>query len=468
MEVRILNGAHVAVAFGEPVAAMVHQVVAKRIERFLNGNSRSPASGGEGRDTGESAAVEIADGWLLRVNTAPAASSPQMEDLLRALALEAIVVGEQCIHIAPSVSVCNEQGLSTEPGGDQALSAIASDAPFAGEPVTHDTGWAERYRNDMRVAARLLADLKAGDLSLAFQPIRMALRKDKQLYEECLLRLPQEAGLPRGPGLDIMALERLGLIRVLDCHIMWLAIEQLRVEPERRLGVNISAQSACLDGWWAALSAALEAEHELAERITIEITETSGFPSMSAAIAFAQRLRQLGCRIALDDFGAGRDAIRNLYALQPDIVKIDAFFVRQARRSSRGQAALKALVGFARAIGGTVVAEGVETKADCDAAAQAGAAWQQGFFIDPPQHAGVEPGTEVSVHETRGAFGRRPVPPALAYVVEMPPAASAVDARVVSLPPRFELRWLQWAISLGVLFWALIAGTAWLGWGGSS
>ncbi|MDW9658553.1 EAL domain-containing protein [Sinorhizobium meliloti] len=469
LEVRVLNRMHVAAAFGENAADAVERAVADRIQRFWQVVSPGRVVNGAGLCANGDASVEIAGEGLYRVDLFDAVLSASIaslvEDLSKTLALEAFAVGDHRIHIAPSVCV-RAKPVSSGHGDDKGFNAVASDVPFAGEPVLNDSGWTERYRGDMSVAARLLGELKAGVLSLALQPIRMADWPSSLLYQEGLLRGPDEAGITRPLGLDLIALERLGLVRALDGYVMWRAIEHLRANPASRLGVNISAQSACLDGWWSALEAGLEADRGVAERLTIEITETSTFPSISAATAFRERMRALGCPIALDDFGAGRDAIRNLYVLRPDIVKIDAFFLRQARNSAQGQAALNALVSFAGAIGGLVVVEGVETKADSDAAIQAGAAWQQGFFIDPPRRAAGD--DEAAVYETRPAFGRRPSPPPLACVDDVPRAAFAGAGHAIPCRPHFELHWVRWAIPLATLLWALIAGAVWLGWSGIS
>lgn len=462
LEVRVLNRPHLLAAFGESVAEEVQRTVADRI-RWAVSPYRSVS--GAGLDAADAASVEIAGDGLYRVDLVGAVllSSFELlvEDLSRTLALEAITVGDDRIHIAPSVRIDVEFEPSGQ-GGGKPFNPVACDIPFAGEPVLNDSGWADRYRSDMSVAARLLGEVRADELTFAFQPIRLFSRRDSLLYEECLLRAPHEAGIPRRLGLDIMALERLGLVRILDCHVMGCAIELLRLGPARRLGVNVSAQSACLDGWWSAVEARLAADRELAERLTIEITETSSFPSIAAAVAFVARMRALGCRVALDDFGVGRDAIRNLYALRPDVVKIDAFFLRAARHSAQDQAALKALVSFSRAIGGVVVVEGVESKRDSDVAVQAGAPWQQGYFVDPPQRIGEGPEAEAAVDEIRPAFGCRR-PPILPSVEGASEATLAFVGNAVPVRPNFDLANLRWATPIGILLWILIA---WAGWGG--
>ena len=221
-----------------------------------------------------------------------------------------------------------------------------------------------------------------------------------------------------------------------------------------RLGVNISAQSAACDSWWAHLQNELEIRPDIAERLVIEITETASLPSLPAAAEFSERMKELGCRIAMDDFGVGRDAIRNLAALSPDIVKVDALFVRRARSSDKDRQALKAIIALCGALGGVVVAEGIETATDSRMAAVAGAPWQQGYFIEAPSVASEETQEVRLFHEPRPTFGRRRAP------VEPPDIQAApmqTDQNGVFVDDTvFRLGWLRWATPLLLGLWLLI------------
>lgn len=360
------NRSQIAAAFGDAAIVAIEGVILDVLSRSLSSASHFIS---ETLVESDLVFIEIA------ARLSPVDLARLIEALSQALALEPVVIGEDRIHIAPSVR------LAGEPDADQAY----LEGHFGGGSAAGRREWMDCYRRDMATVAQLFEDLNADRLTFALQPIRMAQAPDRLLYEEFLLRRTEGSHTVGGAGVGILAAERLGLVRVLDNYVVRSAVSLMRYDPGLRLGVNISAQSVCLDEWWTVLENELEAESDLAERLIIEITETAGFSSIIAATAFARRMGALGCRIALDDFGMGRDAIKNLYALKPNIVKVDAFFVHDARDSASGQSALKSLVGFSRAIGGAVVVEGIETKADSDAASLAGAIWQQGHFIQPPK-----------------------------------------------------------------------------------
>ncbi len=95
-------------------------------------------------------------------------------------------------------------------------------------------------------------------------------------------------------------------------------------------------------------------------------------------------VRGLGCRVALDDFGAGYTSFRNLRALTVDVVKIDGSFVRDVALSKDNQLFIKSLVGLARGFGLRTVAECVESGEDARTLQDHGVDYMQGYFYGRP------------------------------------------------------------------------------------
>jgi EAL domain-containing protein (putative c-di-GMP-specific phosphodiesterase class I) len=114
-------------------------------------------------------------------------------------------------------------------------------------------------------------------------------------------------------------------------------------------------------------------------RIVYEITEAAGdLPSLTQAVA---RYRELGIRIAIDDFGSGYSQLDRVLDLQPDILKLDMrLFQAAARGGPRGEA-VKALAQMAEKTGCWLIAEGVETETELDFALECGARYVQGFLF---------------------------------------------------------------------------------------
>jgi len=100
---------------------------------------------------------------------------------------------------------------------------------------------------------------------------------------------------------------------------------------------------------------------ECASRLVIEITETAALDNIGELAHFVDALRHTGCRVALDDFGAGHTSLRHLQALDVDIVKIDGSFVRSLTARRENRIILRHLLGLTRGFGFSTVAECVET-----------------------------------------------------------------------------------------------------------
>lgn len=250
-------------------------------------------------------------------------------------------------------------------------------------PIKRSQGWAVNYRDDMRLAATLLSDLAADKIQYAWQPIRRGESQCGALYYECLLRVGASDALVSASD-TIQALERVGLVRALDHRVITDVIKELLIDNTVCLGVNISAQSARLDEWWFKAFALLSERRNVAQRLIIEMTETSGFPDFSRTVTFTLGMRALGVRIAVDDFGVGNASIRHLLTLQPDIVKIAHFFLRNASDAANAETTLRHIIGLTKSVAPIVIAEGVETAADRQVATQNGVEWHQGHFLGAP------------------------------------------------------------------------------------
>ena len=238
---------------------------------------------------------------------------------------------------------------------------------------------AQRQRN-VAIAKEVVEALNAGRVALAFQPIVSAKSAEPVLHEG-LCRLSTEAGEPIHPGDFIETVERLGVIRLIDNCALDLAVNALLDSPELSLSINVSTASAMDGTWFARLAAHVRNNRHLPDRLTIEITETMAIADMARAIDFVQSLRDLGCRVAIDDFGAGHTSFRNLRALEADLVKIDGSFVENIGNNPDDVAFVSALVGLARHMGLQTVAEKVTTESDAEMLRGIGIDYLQGHFF---------------------------------------------------------------------------------------
>ncbi len=122
-------------------------------------------------------------------------------------------------------------------------------------------------------------------------------------------------------------------MRLLDHRVLELVVAELAAAPALTASVNVSPASTIDPDWWSGLGGLLRANAGVAERLIIEITETAAIQDVDDTRGFVTRVKDLGCRIAIDDFGAGHTSFRNLRKLGVDIVKIDGAFVQNIMKS---------------------------------------------------------------------------------------------------------------------------------------
>ncbi|QLL10579.1 EAL domain-containing protein [Pseudomonas chlororaphis] len=225
-------------------------------------------------------------------------------------------------------------------------------------------------------------ELAQGRLALAFQPVVWLPDASRVLYQEGLLRHVEQPGNGVYP---FAMLERHQVMHELDRSVVGCVIERLLEDEHLRLGCNISAQSAIIDPFWSATLAQLRDAPSVAARLVIEITESATPPSPEAAIEFVLCLRELGCRVAVDDFGAGLGTLEFIRQTRPDMVKIDQGYLQRARSEPNSVQTLKHLVQLCKTLAPCVIIEGIESEADRALATACGGEWGQGYLFGRPR-----------------------------------------------------------------------------------
>jgi EAL domain-containing protein (putative c-di-GMP-specific phosphodiesterase class I) len=179
-------------------------------------------------------------------------------------------------------------------------------------------------------------------------------------------------------------IEQLGFIRLLDRYVLERAVSEASQHPECALAFNISGLTATDHAWLRFLVSLLRDRPEVARQLVVEITETAALHDIQESARFVGTLHELGCRVALDDFGAGFTSFRYMQALDVDIVKIDGSFVRNLAESHDNQVFVRHLVGLADAFGLITVAECVESARDAAILRQEGVRFLQGYYFGRP------------------------------------------------------------------------------------
>lgn len=238
-------------------------------------------------------------------------------------------------------------------------------------------------RKKASVGAEIIAALRADRFRIAYQPIVCARTGRVESYE-ALVRMLREDGTQMPAGDFIPVSEELGLVRDLDRRVLELASVALRRAPALKLAVNLSGMSVGDPAWLQTFHDRIVGDRSIAQRLTVEVTETAALHDIEEGIRFVKQIRAGGCRVAIDDFGVGYTSFRNLQMLDLSCVKIDGSFVKGITRRPDNQAFVRTLVSLAKTFNLEVVAEWVGSQEEATLLRALGVDRFQGAFYGMP------------------------------------------------------------------------------------
>ena len=291
-----------------------------------------------------------------------------------------------------------------------------------------DVRTAAALRGRLDLAADLRAALDSGALELHYQPV-VDLADGRLLGLEALARWTHPTRGPVPPQQFVSVAEETGLATELDRWVLDRActdIARLRragAAADTYVAVNVAAGHLRDGDLVSAVLTAARAAGLPARALVVELTESAAMDDVEKARTTFERLREAGVAIAIDDFGTGYSCLAYLKRLPVDRVKVDRMFVDAITSSADDLAIVTSVVELSRAVGATVVAEGIETKQQLGLlqrlGCQAGQGWlwsravppaelpalmaarrASGFDVDP--RAGAGPGEDAPVGEEHG------------------------------------------------------------------
>ncbi|MEM8772009.1 MAG: bifunctional diguanylate cyclase/phosphodiesterase [Pseudomonadota bacterium] len=269
---------------------------------------------------------------------------------------------------------------------EAALDAARRQGKSSWSTFSEKTDTVSLRRRNTHMSDVILTALNERRVRLAFQPIVSDLGEEPTKFE-CLIRMRGENGQEVPAPEFIPAAERLGLVHLLDRRVLELATNTLAICPNIQLNVNISMETVKDFVWAEGYISHLRANAALANRITVELTETQVIDAIDASIEFVQEIKNIGCSFGIDDFGAGYTSFRNLKAMDIDILKIDGSFVTGVSSSRENQLFVRTLLDLARNFGMQTVAEWVDNEADAMLLKGLGVDYLQGFLLGKPETA---------------------------------------------------------------------------------
>ena len=186
-------------------------------------------------------------------------------------------------------------------------------------------------------------------------------------------------------GMFVPIVEKLGMIRPLDLRALELAVTCLQEHDDVRLAVNVSSLTVTDPAWLRTLVGLIKNRGDVASRLTIEITETAALEDMEVTSRFISSVREMGCKVALDDFGSGYTSFRHMKSLTVDVVKIDGAFVTDVATNKENQMFIRTLLGLSQGFGLASVAECIETEDEANILTEEGADYLQGWYFGKPE-----------------------------------------------------------------------------------
>jgi EAL domain-containing protein (putative c-di-GMP-specific phosphodiesterase class I) len=191
-----------------------------------------------------------------------------------------------------------------------------------------------------------------------------------------------------GPDVFIPIAEEIGQIGRLSEQVIGEALrEAAQWDPRLKISVNISPTQLA-DNWFAERIVRLLAETAFpADRLVVEITESSLFADMDLARGIVNSLKNQGVRLALDDFGTGFSSLAHIRSLPFDIIKIDRGFVANLGAKRESAAIIRAVTTLAAALSVPVCVEGIENETAFKAVVRLGCAIGQGWYFGKPMPA---------------------------------------------------------------------------------
>jgi diguanylate cyclase (GGDEF)-like protein/PAS domain S-box-containing protein len=325
------------------------------------------------------------------------------DDFVKALDKQAAMLANQSIRITASVGVASFDDIS-----DAEVLARADVAMYGAKQAGRNcfivyqpfAGSADQGNSRHSEADRMRQAIEEDRFLLYCQPI-LDLKTVEVSQYELLLRLPGGEGCePLAPNSFLYVAERFGIILEIDVWVIRKAIaligEYERLGQSLTLNVNLSGKSIGDPKLAVFIENALVQGGIDPSCLVFELTETAAIANLSQARAFADRVHRCGCRLALDNFGAGLASFYYLKNFPFDYLKIDGEFIRRLSVNPIDQLVVKAIVCIAQGMGKKTIAEFV---ADSDAVRllrDSGVDYAQGYHIGQPK-----PVAEVLQHSPR-------------------------------------------------------------------
>ncbi len=243
-------------------------------------------------------------------------------------------------------------------------------------------------RDDAKWVPKIRYALSEDLFKLVFQPV-VKLSSGRVSHYETLLRMIDETGELLGPVEFIPVAERMGLIHHIDLWVVSHTIDYIAALPKTQenicFTVNLSSHALQGDYLLPVIKKKLESTWISPSRLTFEITETAAVSNFSKTREMVSKIRALGCRFALDDFGAGFSSFNYIKNFPVDYLKIDGQFISNLAVDHSDQVLVRSMVEVAHSLGKKAIAEYVSNAEILRVLKEMGVDYVQGYLLGKPE-----------------------------------------------------------------------------------
>lgn len=247
-----------------------------------------------------------------------------------------------------------------------------------------------KYKSDIASMQFIRQAVAEDRLKLYFQPVYKITSTGTSLEHcEILLRILSESGEVLSPAEFIPLAEKYNLMHEIDRWVLVHVLEWVKEHQSHydlpRLLINLSGLSFIDNEFLEFSMQQLQQDGIDPKRLAFEITETAAVDNLDLARNFMNRIKSLGCRFALDDFGSGFSTFAYLKNLPIDYLKIDGSLVRHLESDNTDREMVRAINQIGQTVGAKTIAEFVENDDILDILRDIGVDYAQGYGLQKPK-----------------------------------------------------------------------------------
>jgi diguanylate cyclase (GGDEF)-like protein len=332
------------------------------------------------------------DEFVVLCEQCPAEGAEEIADRLRRCLDQPFrgPVADIVLHASIGIAVAGERTTGPDQLLREAHAAMREAMSTGRASCRFNHALQRRATEHLALEHALWQALEREEFVLRYQPL-LEVESGRVIGAEALVRWqhPERGLVP--PMQFIPVAEATGQIGAIGRFVLVEACRQAAcwtaAGQPLRMSVNVAADELHQDGFPEAVRGVLLETGLAPDQLCLEITESSLMRATAQSSAALAALKRLGVHIAIDDFGTGYSSLSYLHELPVDELKIDRSFIGRLDRDTRDRHLVEAIIGMARALGLTVVAEGVETQEQLQLLGQLRCQLAQGYLFAPPEPA---------------------------------------------------------------------------------